>query len=51
MPVYEYYCENCKSEYEMIRPCLTHGRAGSMPKLRTAGAKVVVLLRIQIQYF
>ncbi len=37
MPVYEYYCENCRTEYELIRlvsrmddpaPCATCGQAG-----------------------
>ncbi len=37
MPVYEYYCENCRTEYELIRPvsriddaapCTTCGQAG-----------------------
>ena len=37
MPVYEYYCENCDSEYELIRPvsrmddaapCESYGQPG-----------------------
>ena len=41
MPVYEYYCENCKSEYEMIRPVSRMDEPGPCPNCGQPGQRLL----------
>lgn len=41
MPIYEYYCENCKSEYEMMRPVSRMDEPGPCPNCGQPGQRLL----------
>jgi putative FmdB family regulatory protein len=41
MPVYEYYCENCKSEYETMRPVLRMDEPSHCPDCEQPGRRLL----------
>ncbi len=41
MPVYEYYCENCKTEYEVIRPVSQMDEPGRCPNCGQPGQRLL----------
>ncbi len=41
MPVYEYYCENCKDEYEMMRTVSRMDEPAPCPKCERPGQRLL----------
>ena len=40
MPIYEYYCPNCRREFELMRPFRESGSPGTCPACGREVAKV-----------
>ena len=40
MPVYEYFCSNCKSKFELLRPVSCAGQGASCPKCHQEARRV-----------
>ena len=41
MPVYEYYCESCESEYEMMRPISLMDEPAPCPNCGQPGSRLL----------
>lgn len=41
MPIYEFLCPKCESEFELMRPVSQSGEVGLCPRCGTAGRKLV----------
>ena len=41
MPIYEYFCINCKTEFELVRPFSEADKGAVCPKCHSAARKLV----------
>lgn len=41
MPIYEYHCTKCKTEFELIRPISEADKAAACPKCNSQAEKLV----------